>query len=540
MTHLVLVAFSVMVLLIFPNHHLRAEPSPNLSLPNPELRRSMMQKLAEELVRIDGEGLIPRSNRPETWENTIKKLSEEAQEASSLYDLGRAFKRLDATYPNLHAKVFLMPELDEKESLGSITFPIQLFPAEVNRNHQKSKFRVVVSKNAKTEFKNGDELIAINSRPIQDWTDENFIFCKFPLREQCEVEFFDNLKNELLSWGRRDPLTLTIKRNGREMTFPLNPEIKAKVEPNENANLPCGVSPERYKEFSLAYEGANLCAFESRKNSGVVALRIRSFVYQDMAFSDLNGEVQIFWKNYWRKKSSSVNTLIIDIIGNYGGQSPIPYYALFFAKPYQEQYVQFKKIDEFEEKQVLESLFWGDKGKEIWFENVKKNGSFDRTSIGSFLDHIPQFCADSKKDCREGLFEPRKHGFKGRVKLLMNHWCVSSCVGFVYNIKNLLKDRVQTYGIPDSGDSAYSRLTVMISPQDGKKVVSKIAPLKKARNPDKPEYWVRQVAAVTRSTDSEGNVISGRPQKIDYWVPRKWNQSEDQWAASVFKEALLN
>lgn len=62
--------------------------------------------------------------------------------------------------------------------------------------------------------------------------------------------------------------------------------------------------------------------------------------------------------------------LILDVIDNHGGQSPIPYYGLFYSDPYQEQYVQFKKIQEFEQEEILNSLFWGDKGKEIWFEKI--------------------------------------------------------------------------------------------------------------------------------------------------------------------------
>jgi hypothetical protein len=111
-------------------------------------------------------------------------------------------------------------------------------------------------------------------------------------------------------------------------------------------------------------------------------------------------------------------------------------------------------------------------------------------------------------------------------------------VGFVSNIKDLHTDRVLTYGIPDSGDSACSRLAVVVSPLPNGKVESKVAPMKKARNPDKLEPWVRQLAEVTRSKDIEGYIYSGQPQHTDVCVPRKWNQTDDEWAASVSKQAL--
>jgi hypothetical protein len=327
---------------------------------------------------------------------------------------------------------------------------------------------------------------------------------------------------------------------GQSISVSLSPQIKSSNENQEEADegLPCGVRKDRYAGFTLAYEGQHICAFESPKDPGVVTLRIDSFQYQDVPFAVLDGEVHIFWNNYWSKKASKVKTLVLDVIGNWGGQSPVPYYALFYSMPYQEQYVRFKKIQEFEQKEILESLFWGDKGKEKWFENIKADGTFARLPVGEFLGHIPQFCADRKKDCREGLFQPRRNGFTGKVKLLMDHWCISSCVGFVSNIKDLLKDRVQTFGLPDSGDSAYSRLAVLVSPKPDGSVDSVVAPMKKARTPDKPEPWVRQVVSVTRSTDKDGNLLSGKPQEIDVWVPRMWNQSESDWAASVFLAAI--
>lgn len=302
--------------------------------------------------------------------------------------------------------------------------------------------------------------------------------------------------------------------------------------------MPCGVSTIRYKGFRLTYEGQNLCAFESLRDSKIVVSRIKGFQYQDFPFAVLDGEVQLFWSNYWRKTAPRVKTLIIDVIDNWGGQSPVPYYGLFYSHPYQEQYVRFKKIHEFERQDILESLFWGDKGKEIWFESIKKDGSFNRAKIGEFLEQIPQFCTSSKKDCRDGQFEPKKNGFAGQVKILMNHWCISSCVGFVFNIKDLIGERVKTYGIPDSGDSAYSRLAVFVNPLPDGKAQTLVKAMKEAKNSDQPESWVRQVVSATRSTDKNGNLLSGKPQKIDVWVPRIWNQSDDEWAASVLDKAL--
>jgi probable addiction module antidote protein len=92
------------------------------------------------------------------------------------------------------------------------------------------------------------------------------------------------------------------------------------------------------------------------------------------------------------------------------------------------------------------------------------------------------------------------------LKIMVDQWCISSCVGFIENMVRLFKGRVQTYGHYDSGDSAYSRVTIASSIINGK-VETILQPMKKARNPDQPEPWVRQVVSVTRSTDKKGEIF---------------------------------
>lgn len=280
--------------------------------------------------------------------------------------------------------------------------------------------------------------------------------------------------------------------------------------------------------------------YESKSRPDQVVMRIKSFGYSpEGSINYLDAEVDFFFANYWKKKSGSVKTVIFDIIENYGGDSPVPYYAVFTHKPFQEMYTEFKKIKEFENKDIKESFFWNSKAKEIWLNDIKTKGLFDKTKEGDFLPPVAQFCADRDKNCNEGQFQPRKHNFNGKIKIMVDQWCISSCVGFIENMVRLFKGRVQTYGHYDSGDSAYSRVTVAGSIINGK-VETILQPMKKARNPDQPEPWVRQVVSVTRSTDEKGEILSGKPQKIDYWVPRKWNQTDEQWVQDVFGVAVKN
>ncbi len=515
-----------------------AKAQETLKLPPPSVREQMFRQVVSEINRLDGEGLIPRVNRPETWQITTDKLAVEAKNANTTFDFGIVFKKLDATYPNLHAKIYLHKALDAASSEGSIKFNFLLRPDLKSNSQESYRYYIKIKKDVESDFKNGDEAIAINGVSIEDLQKQNFVFCKFPLFSQCANELFDNIRHERLNWNRRQPLEFTVLRDNTEFTIKPKFEVALKSNSQNEPEATCEDQKARYKNFDLDFKGYNLCAYRSVQHPKILVLRIKSFVYgQGDPIGDLPTEVDLFWTNYWRKNSAEFKTIIFDVIENTGGQSPIPYYALFAQKPYQEQFAQFKKIKEFERKDIFESLFWGDKAKEIWFENIKKDGTFAKINEGEFFPPVPQFCADQNKDCREGLFPPKKHKFNGNIKILLNSWCISSCVGFVDNMAKLFKGKVKIYGHPDSGDSAYSRATVAASFENNKVKVD-VIPQKKAKKPDSPEPWIRQVVSVTRSTDSDSNIISGKVQKVDFWVPRAWSQSDDEWPAAVFEKAL--
>lgn len=531
-----LMKITLIILFIASVAYSQSEPK----LPNQKEREQLFKQVVNEINRLDGEGLIPRFNRPEDWKTTTDKLALEAKKAATLYDWARTFKRLDATYPNLHAKIFLRKELDQIANEGNLKFNFIIAPDLNTATADSYKYYIRKYKDDDSQIKSGDEVIAINDKPIQEVEAENFIYCKFPLKSQCALELSDNLRKELLHWNRSLPLELTILRGQEKNKYKVDTTTAPQKLTGSDDETSCEDRASLYKGFDLAFKGFNLCAYTSKNQKNTLVLRIRTFLYSDdCSICDLPSEVDLFWNNYWRFNSGKFKTVIFDVIGNFGGQTPIPYYGLFTEKPYQEQYTQFKKIKELERQDIIESLFWGDKAKEIWFKNIKNDQTFSKTADGEFLSTIPQFCADPTKDCREGLFKPKPHKFKGRIKILVDQWCVSSCVGFVDNMAKLFKGRVKIYGHPDSADSAYSRVTVAASFDKGNALV-KILPQKKSRKPDQPEPWIRQVVSVTRSTDDKGNILSGKPQHIDYWIPRRWSQNDGDWVKDVFNKATKN
>ena len=74
-------------------------------LPSKSQRIALFDALVIEIERLDGDGLINRHTRPESWRQTTARLREAAATASSPIEYGQVFHRLRATYPNFHAGV---------------------------------------------------------------------------------------------------------------------------------------------------------------------------------------------------------------------------------------------------------------------------------------------------------------------------------------------------------------------------------------------------------------------------------------------------
>lgn len=501
------------------------------------------------IERLDGDGLLPRKNRPETWPITVAKIKQEFINSKDKIDMGQALKRLDQTYTNLHSSISLNSAYDLRKRDGSLSLPISIKVKTVLKN-QKS-FTFLLSKVKSEAFTNnkeitpqvGDEVIAINNQKMQLWEKELFLSCKYPLREQCYIEFFDQLRKEYLGWDRRTPLNLTLKRKLKVWTV----NIPLPVADNSNQvaekSFPCNVNETTYKPFKISYTGLNACAYEDVKQPGIVLLRISSFNYSnnpEEKIGNITEETKLFWEMYWKQKAPITKKLIIDVSDNSGGDSPIRWYELFFNHPFQEQYVRFKNITELENDDIKKALFYNDPAKFISYKNFKANGIIAKLTANDFLPPVPAFCANSNHDCREDLYSPLDNKFKGQVRIITNQWCHSSCVGFVWNMKDVLKDRVKFVGLPDNGDGTYGRVIIRAS-FDSKfeNYNISIHPRTSGKRANaQGDTFFEQTISVTQSTDRNGRTISGIPQKMDVWIPITFDINWEQWQSKALIDAL--
>ena len=504
--------------LFFPSLTFSAPPA----LPPPAQRAAMVLALSAEMQRLDGEGLIVRErNRRVSFAAMAKRLSEEARAAGSWSELLRAFNRLDAAYPNLHARLDFAPGLATTRVRPAIRFNPRFAPGSA------VEYFVTNGEHA------GARLVEINGRPMAAWQEEALELCKFPLRLQCELELFSGLSREWLSWHRGEPLRYTLEREGRRY------EQKVAVEefptPARAADPGCGEDRDLYAGYTIAHEGRFGCVFLKNGDPSRALLRISSFYYEEDekgAIRSVADEVEALWP-WWRRHAPSIRELLVDIAGNHGGNAPIEWYTILFPAPFQEQWVTFRKIPELLENGLRQQiLFWGTPQQEVWFQALRRDGTWDRTALGEFLPPVPMFCAgDDRSSCREGLFPVRNHGFRGRVTLLLNQWCVSSCDGFAYALKEQLGGRVLVAGLPQAADTAYSRLTLRLTLESGLPEGFRVAVVSPESQPSAGSLVLTQGVAVTRSVKPDGSVVSGIPLPIDRAMDLPFELNERGWRA---------
>lgn len=544
--------FKFIILSLFPLIFLSCSTTPPKDYKfHPELE--LFDKLVSEIKRLDGDGLIPRKYRPDSWKSVVQNLRKDLINAKTKNEVGQVFKRLDGSYPNLHAHITLRKDYD-LHSKGRINPSIYFYFEMVNEDKISDAMRIKVRtdrffKNLQPDDhpKDGDQVIQLDGKTPKQWKHELFNHCKSPLLNQCAVEFMDYFSKELLSWDRSRPLSVKLKRGNRYWTIPveIEPHIRKKRRGKKSSFSTCASEAEKYKGFSLKYEGYHACFYEYEKDRKIGLLRIRSFSYRRTKYpknypiNNIFGAVERFWKLHWKGNHLKYSKLIIDVLDNGGGNSPEAWYGLFYDKPYQEMYVRFKKIKEIENQEILKHMFYEDPAKFITLKNWNKKKIIENTPLGEFLPPMPQFCADKNKDCNDSLFKPRKHKFKGKVVILTNPWCVSSCVGFVWNMKRLLGENLKFVGIPDSADSSYARIHLdgYIDSKGRTRIISRER--KAQTHNDIAENAVFTFALpVSISTDGQGNIISGIPMKMDKFISRPWSYSWSKWEQEVLRTAI--
>ena len=501
-----------------------------------EHRLQVFDELTQMMETYDAGVMELRRTRPESWHETLKRLRLELERAQNLEQVAHVFGRLDLTYPSLHAQVSLPETWSDTTKVAR---PYVTFASLQSWHRRQLKTRYFVTqtheslKRSDNHPKIGDEIIAINRMPIADWQRENFLFCKFPLKEQCDVRLWNAFRFEQLAWKRDLPLSYTLQRKAKvwDVSVPYDLVPADSKDPLLGARPKSNICVEKnyYPGFQSIHTSDTACTFTNPRFLRTTLLRIDSFDCDEPGC--LLKEVDKFWHAYWRDHARMTDHLIIDLIDNLGGRAVPPWLAVFFEKPFQSVRVKIRLLPEMTTPEKFAAFLWGEKEKENWFRNL--GDGIDRTQ--KYLPTVQCFCPNG--DCSDSSsFPVRPHDFRGRVTLLTNQRTISSAANFVRSFKNALGNRVRIIGLPDSGDTTYARATLAVwaRPSADLKFITTREPYRPFEQ-EKP--ILEQVISIAETLDQRGNVISGKPMVPDVLIP--FNGIDmDAWHRLVLAEAL--
>jgi hypothetical protein len=494
-----------------------------IKLPSGTMQAQIIKELRDEMIRLDGEGLVARKGRSESFVQTTNKLAAQALDNQSVHDFFHSFSQVDATYTNLHSRTGFPESI-----VNVIDLPwykdqsVWLF-ADTTQTQTRYFADYIPDPAAAAKISEGAELIAINGRAISEWTDEHFLYCKLPLKEQCDRWFEGGLLSLKLAWKGSTDLVYTFLHEGKSVDVKI--EFKRDWNTTEKQRADryrCDYKAnKRYPGYKLVHLGYFACLFEKENDPSVGLLRISSFQYNRRRrplnpYKNIWEEV-VDLEKAWIPKSGQYKNLIIDVLDNTGGNLPIGYYQLLVQGKFQEQYVMFKKTPELENTKLRSFIFWRDPAQEMSYQRWISTGIWSQMSYGEFSKPIPMFCADHSKPCEDSLWRAKEHDFQGQVHVMLNDRCISSCDGFAASMKDNLDAKF--YGFPQAADSAYSRLRLDVlwdeNSEKGFRIV--VAP-QRADTPD--NLIVSQVVAVSLACDAKGNIFAGNPiplnEKVEY------------------------
>lgn len=504
-------------------------------------KKGIFSTLVSEATRIDGDALWCRKNRAESWEETTELLSNEIYQEIRPLKFGRLLQRLDATYPSLHAKIELPEELNYRKKALEKKLHLE-FSAEVRsiEGDETSFFITKVDtafskRKSNDQVQIGDRITAINGKPIDSWREENFLFCKFALKAQCDTELFNNFRSGLLSFDflNEASISLTLERHNKSwnLTVPIVAD-ENKSDKKSDIFSCAEIANRDYRNYKLIFgDGRNICLFENKNAPTIALMRIFSFVPEEhngKVFSPQEEADLLF--PFWKKVSAKYKKLIVDVSGNRGGDIPGPITALIVNRPFQDQWMQFKKTKEFENIDFRSKHFTNGRMTEKAYAQLEVWQKWQDLKYGDYLPPVPQFCVADGKDCLTDLYQPAQHGFSGNVAVVVDQWCVSSCSGFVWTLKNYIDpNKIKFIGFPDSADTTYERYRINVWLAPHLKTGFELSVQPRQYRPDDYQSMLALswLVSATRTTDHHGAILSMTPLAVNQFIP--WRNDKKRW-----------
>ncbi len=180
--------------------------------------------------------------------------------------------------------------------------------------------------------------------------------------------------------------------------------------------------------WKLIKKGFKVAVYQQNQN---ILLRIKNFVYTNGTGGNIQCDheakaetmchdvrlVRKVLKTLQHQHQHQDQNLIIDVQDNVGGIKNSPFIAEFATQPFKDLAVRFRKTKALEDDEIRLGLFYNSDRSENWYQQIRKNGTYDKFSYGDFLPKRADFCQGSEYCELLEIPVNNHHSFKNMVLL---------------------------------------------------------------------------------------------------------------------------
>lgn len=299
------------------------------------------------------------------------------------------------------------------------------------------------------------QITHLNELPINEVLQDFINYdCRYSSAPGCAFDFIRRLNANRI-FVNEEPVT-NITLSGGPSVHVAYDKVKHNRKTGSKAELSASM-----KDWDLVVEGNKFILLRHRES---YILKFSDFVYEGLggglycegqaAENSLCGDIQLLTASIKGKK---IDTLIVDVQGNYGGVEISPLIAALAKKPFYDLSIRFRKTRALENDTLRPYLFWSNSNLENWFTTLMQRDEYAKIPYGSYLPATADFCRGSA-NCDLVPIDPAGQLHIGKIIIVTNYYCMSSCDDFVWRMKDY--GDADIAGQPHAADATYSLITL--------------------------------------------------------------------------------
>jgi hypothetical protein len=465
-------------------------------------------QLMQDIEYFDAEAIDTRNRtKAVSWEQYKTHYRSKLEECHDADCAKKVFLRFAEGFVNLHSNFEITGYLDPRIMVDS------MYRAHPSIVFEYPSLRMYEPSTAK-------EITHLNSIPVKELMHQFINYeCSFSSTVGCATIFIRKLNANWLTIADRPLRTITYSDG---TVSPI--KFKKLKRPQHN---------ESKKTFAASMKGWETVVegnkFVLMRKSKTLLLKYVDFLYDDLG-DDLYCENSAYQNSMCQdiqlltesiRLIGPVEVLVIDLQNNIGGAEVTPLLAAFAKQPFYDLSVRFRKTPVLENDTIRPYLFWSNSRLENWFSTIRKQESYANTAYGAFLPACADFCRGSE-NCELQPIQPAGKLAIGRIVLVTNYNCVSSCDDFVWRMKDYANAIVA--GQPQAADATYSRIRLAYYTGNSRIYRKEFGP---GQTISEQNLFYTATIPNSAVVNKRGKPMQGLPASLDCEVPIRREHFED-------------